>query len=114
MLCGLRQLDVAFCTGVSVSSLATAERGGKPLRYTEEALVVSFLSARWQALQEVENRLERLGDLRSREFRENSVGLNPRSPQLADGRRREGELVVLTVETGIFEEPGGCREKNRN
>jgi len=54
LLCGLRQIDVSFCTGVSVSSLAAAEHGRKPLNYTEHALVVSFLKDRWQVLQEIE------------------------------------------------------------
>ena len=54
LLCGLRQLDVSFCTGVSVSALAGAEQGRKPLNYTEHALVVSFLNARWQMLETAE------------------------------------------------------------
>lgn len=55
LLCGLRQIDVSFCTGVSVSALAEAEHGRKPLNQTERALVVSFLNARWQALQTLEH-----------------------------------------------------------
>jgi len=54
LLCGLRQIDVAFSTGVSVSSLAAAEHGRRPLNYTEHALVLSFLNERWTLLEEEE------------------------------------------------------------
>jgi transcriptional regulator with XRE-family HTH domain len=59
LVCGLRQLDVSFCTGVSVSALAAAEQGRKPLNYTEHALVVAFLDARWRMLQELETPSEK-------------------------------------------------------
>ena len=54
LLCGLRQIDVAFCTGVSVSALAAAEHGRKPLNRTEHGLVVAYLRTRWQFLQDLE------------------------------------------------------------
>jgi hypothetical protein len=54
LLCGLRQIDVAYCAGVSVSALAAAERGQKPLSRVESSLVVWFLNERWQALKRVE------------------------------------------------------------
>src|SRR6516164_11559194 len=54
LLCGLRQLDVSFCTGVPVSALGAAEQGRKPLNNTELALVVSFLNRRWQTLRAIE------------------------------------------------------------
>ena len=51
LLCGLRQIDVSFCTGVSVSALSAAEQGRKPLNYVEHGAVVAFLRKRWWALQ---------------------------------------------------------------
>jgi len=59
LVCGLRQIDVSFCTGVSVSALAAAEQGRKPLNYTEHALVVGFLDDRWRMLQELESPCEK-------------------------------------------------------
>jgi hypothetical protein len=54
LLCGLRQIDVSYCTGVSVSALAAAEHGQKPLNQLEHSLVVCFLNERWQILGRVE------------------------------------------------------------
>jgi len=54
LLCGLRQVDVSFCTGVSVSALASAEQGRKPLNHTEHGLIVAYLNSRWKFLQELE------------------------------------------------------------
>jgi hypothetical protein len=51
LLCGLRQIEVAFCTGVSVSALAAAESGRKPLTGIEQSIVVSFLKDHWQLLE---------------------------------------------------------------
>jgi transcriptional regulator with XRE-family HTH domain len=54
LLCGLRQVDVAYCTGVSVSALAAAEHGRRPLNHVEHSLVVCFLNERWQILKRIE------------------------------------------------------------
>jgi hypothetical protein len=51
LLCGLRQIEVAVCTGVSVSALAAAEQGRRPLSDVERSIVVSFLEDRWRVLE---------------------------------------------------------------
>jgi predicted transcriptional regulator len=51
LLCGLRQIEVAVCTGVSVFALAEAEHGRRPLNDIEHSIVVSFLRDRWRLLE---------------------------------------------------------------
>ena len=46
----LRQLDVSFATGISVSRLSAAENGRRPLNGTERRVLEEFYRARLQML----------------------------------------------------------------
>lgn len=68
LLCGLRQVDLALCTGVSVSAIAAAEQGRKPLNCTQRGLVTAYLNARWEFLQSIERQLERRDPVELRQY----------------------------------------------
>jgi hypothetical protein len=54
LLCSLRQIDVWAATGIPVGKLSLAEQGRVQLSKPEETLLISFLRAKWNAIQQLE------------------------------------------------------------
>ncbi len=54
LICGLRQIDVWAGTGIPVSKLSAAEQGRIQLTAPEKALLVSYLTEKWKAIQDSE------------------------------------------------------------
>jgi hypothetical protein len=54
LLCELRQIDVWAGTGIPVGKLSLAEQGRIQLSKPEEMLLISFLRAKWNAIQQLE------------------------------------------------------------